>query len=179
MVDIAKWGGRVPSTLTRLGWFYHHDGMYARKRPLPLCVLRGLEDNRGRILGRNWDKNLDFSTQSPLLADFTPHLWFSTIWTWGLERRKPDRKLYPLWFRKPYKTINHWRILKFFQWIVYCRKPKQKVETSSLRNLKIMPKNVTFMNSTSGRPLSFVPYYPSIWCTSQYVKYLLEYSPVR
>ncbi len=25
-------------TLARLGYFFHHDGMYARKCPLPLCV---------------------------------------------------------------------------------------------------------------------------------------------
>ncbi len=38
MVNIVKRGGRAPSTLTSLGKFFHHDGMYARKRPLPLCV---------------------------------------------------------------------------------------------------------------------------------------------
>ncbi len=37
-----KGGGRAPSTLTSLGKFFDHDGMYARKRPLPLCVLCGL-----------------------------------------------------------------------------------------------------------------------------------------
>ncbi len=38
MVDRVKRVGRAPTNLSRLGWFYHHDGMYARKRPLPLCV---------------------------------------------------------------------------------------------------------------------------------------------
>ncbi len=38
MVDRSKGGGHAPPTLTRLGWFYHHDGMYARKWPLPLCA---------------------------------------------------------------------------------------------------------------------------------------------
>jgi hypothetical protein len=38
MVDIMKVGGRAPPTITRLGQFLHHDGMYARKWPLPLCV---------------------------------------------------------------------------------------------------------------------------------------------
>ncbi len=39
---------RAPPTLTRLGWFYHHDGMYARKWPLLLCVyiLCGESDAR-------------------------------------------------------------------------------------------------------------------------------------
>jgi hypothetical protein len=38
LVTIAKGGGRAPRTLTSQGWFFHHDGMYARKRPLPLSV---------------------------------------------------------------------------------------------------------------------------------------------
>ncbi len=38
IVDIAKGGGRATPTLTRLGWVFHHDGKYARKWPLPLCV---------------------------------------------------------------------------------------------------------------------------------------------
>jgi hypothetical protein len=38
MVDRVKRRGRAPLTLTRLGWFYHHDGMYAKKWPLSLCV---------------------------------------------------------------------------------------------------------------------------------------------
>ncbi len=36
---MVKGGGRAPPTLTRLGEFFHHDGMYARKWPLPLCVF--------------------------------------------------------------------------------------------------------------------------------------------
>ncbi len=31
-------GGRAPPTLISLGKIFHHDGMYARKRLLPLCV---------------------------------------------------------------------------------------------------------------------------------------------
>ncbi len=38
MVDVVKGGGRTSPPGTRLGWFFHHDGMYVRKRPLPLCV---------------------------------------------------------------------------------------------------------------------------------------------
>ncbi len=38
MVGRVKGGGRATPTLTWLGWFYHHDRMYARKWPLPLCV---------------------------------------------------------------------------------------------------------------------------------------------
>ncbi len=38
MVDRVREGGRASSTLTRkAGWFYHHDGMCARKWPLLLC----------------------------------------------------------------------------------------------------------------------------------------------
>ncbi len=40
MVDRVKGGGRAPPALSRLGWFYHHDGMYARKWPLPLSFIR-------------------------------------------------------------------------------------------------------------------------------------------
>ncbi len=31
-------GWACTSTLTRQSYFYHHDGMYARKWPLPFCV---------------------------------------------------------------------------------------------------------------------------------------------
>ncbi len=34
-------GGRGPPTLTSLGKFFHHDGMYATKWSLPLYVLYG------------------------------------------------------------------------------------------------------------------------------------------
>ena len=39
MVNVIKGGGRAPPTLTSLGYFYHHDGMYARKQRLLLCTL--------------------------------------------------------------------------------------------------------------------------------------------
>jgi hypothetical protein len=38
LVNRRKGVGRAPPTLTIQGCYYHHDGMYARKRPLPLCV---------------------------------------------------------------------------------------------------------------------------------------------
>ncbi len=41
MVDIVKGGVRSLPTLTRMGWFYSHAGMFARKWSLPLCVLCG------------------------------------------------------------------------------------------------------------------------------------------
>ncbi len=41
--NFVKGGGRAPPTLTSLGWFYPHDGKYARKLPLPLCVLCDLQ----------------------------------------------------------------------------------------------------------------------------------------
>ncbi len=46
MVDRVKDEGCAPPTLTRLGWYYHDDGMYARKWPLLvslyslICVLQ-------------------------------------------------------------------------------------------------------------------------------------------
>ncbi len=39
----VKGCGRAPSSLTRQGWFFHHEGMYARNRQLPLCVYSVLE----------------------------------------------------------------------------------------------------------------------------------------
>jgi hypothetical protein len=39
MVDVVKDGGYATPTHTSLGWFYPHDGIYARKWPLPLRVL--------------------------------------------------------------------------------------------------------------------------------------------
>ncbi len=39
-----------PPPTTRLGWFYPHDGMYARKWPLPLCV------------STLWERYLQFAT---------------------------------------------------------------------------------------------------------------------
>ncbi len=39
MVDRVKGGGcATPPPLTRLGWIYHHEGMYARKLPLPVYL---------------------------------------------------------------------------------------------------------------------------------------------
>ncbi len=38
MVTINKGGGCAPPTLTSQGLFFNHDGMYARNRPLLLCV---------------------------------------------------------------------------------------------------------------------------------------------
>jgi hypothetical protein len=38
MVNIVERGGRAPLTLTRVGEIFHHDGIYARKRLLTLCV---------------------------------------------------------------------------------------------------------------------------------------------
>ncbi len=51
-------------------------------------------------------------------------------------------------------TINQWKKRKFVSWIAFCGKAKKKVETSSLRNLKALPKkpqrNCIFMYSISG-----------------------------
>jgi hypothetical protein len=47
MVDIVKEGGSAPPTLTGMGYFNPHDGMYARKQPLLLCVL--CNDRRGAL----------------------------------------------------------------------------------------------------------------------------------
>ncbi len=33
-----KGGGRAPPTLTSMGYFFHHDGMYARNPQSPLCA---------------------------------------------------------------------------------------------------------------------------------------------
>ncbi len=41
MVNVMKGGERAPPTLTSLGKFYPHDGMYVRKQPLQLSVLCG------------------------------------------------------------------------------------------------------------------------------------------
>jgi hypothetical protein len=39
MVDIVKGGGRAPQpSPMAAGKFFHHEGIYARKWPLPLCV---------------------------------------------------------------------------------------------------------------------------------------------
>ncbi len=48
-VMVLGWKGvgvRAPPTLASQGWFFHHDGMYARNRRSPLCVLCG--SNRWR-----------------------------------------------------------------------------------------------------------------------------------
>jgi hypothetical protein len=36
--SVVKESGRAPPILIRLGLFFHHDGICARKWPLPLCV---------------------------------------------------------------------------------------------------------------------------------------------
>jgi hypothetical protein len=46
MLNVVKGGGGVhPPPLTSLGLFFHHDGMYAGKRLLPLCVYSVLITN--------------------------------------------------------------------------------------------------------------------------------------
>ena len=46
-VDRVKGGGRTPPTRTRLGRFYHHDGMYARSGHChSLCTLREQQTKR-------------------------------------------------------------------------------------------------------------------------------------
>ncbi len=42
LINLVKGGGRALPILTSLGYFFHHDGIYARKRPLPLCVYSEL-----------------------------------------------------------------------------------------------------------------------------------------
>ncbi len=74
-------------------------------------------------------------TVTSILADFTPHLWFpgleiSTDCTWDLGILTEKHT--------PYGFRNH----SINQWIAFCRKPKTKAETLSLRNLKIMPINL-------------------------------------
>ncbi len=60
---------------------------------------------------------------------------------------KPDTKPYHLYegFRNDEKSIQNNQSIKKTQvcsCIVLCRKAKSEVETSSLRNLKIMPRNI-------------------------------------
>jgi hypothetical protein len=52
MVGRVKGGGRAPPTLTRLGWIYHHDGLYARKWLLPV-FLYSLVCGRGQCQLQN------------------------------------------------------------------------------------------------------------------------------
>jgi hypothetical protein len=40
MVNVVKGCGRAPPLI------FHHDGMYARKRPLPLCAYSEIKNNR-------------------------------------------------------------------------------------------------------------------------------------
>ncbi len=97
-------------------------------------------------------------SQSALLADFTPQLWFP--WAW-------DFYSLDLRFRKEKNQIEnhtHFDFQKSIQineenlicsWRAFCRKPKPKVETSSsnLRNLKIMPINLNEIVLSWIRPL--------------------------
>jgi hypothetical protein len=68
MVDRVKGEGMHPPTLTRLGWFYHNNGIYARKRPLPLCVYFLLlcvsADGSWRAGERNVGEGVDSMLQS-------------------------------------------------------------------------------------------------------------------
>ncbi len=64
----------------------------------------------------------------PTRGFYSPPLVFISIaWNWDLVRRKTKQKS-----RKKTQVCS---------WIALRRKPKPKVETSSLRNLKIMPRN--------------------------------------
>jgi hypothetical protein len=89
MVSVVKGGGRAPPTLTSLDKFFHHDGMHARKRPLPLCVY-----------------SVGASIFTPLVrTERPPHLLAPIFMTFppspphtpGGGRRAPPQKNHELW----------------------------------------------------------------------------------
>jgi hypothetical protein len=49
MVDKVKGDGRAPPPLSSPAWAYPHDGMYARKWPLLLCVLCACVPYEGKV----------------------------------------------------------------------------------------------------------------------------------
>ncbi len=65
-------------------------------------------------------------------------------------------------FRNSYKIINQWRKLKLFHEVASRRKVKTKMEISNLRNLKIMPRNLSEI------VLSWIP---SLFVKSEDTKY--------
>ncbi len=99
--------------------------------------------SRGRILGYNCEKNL--FTVSSTSGVYSPPLDFLDSCSLDLRFRKKENLIEnhnPYGFRNLYKTINHLIQTQVSSWIAFCRKPKPKVETSILRNLKIMPRNL-------------------------------------
>ncbi len=95
--------------------------------------------NWGRILGRIWDKNfktfLACYSQSALLANFPPQLWFS--WTWDFHSldlgfRKEENLIenhIPLWFQKSIQNNQSMKKIQICSLSGFCRNPKPKVET--------------------------------------------------
>jgi hypothetical protein len=102
---------------------------------------------RGRILGRNWDKNLKTFSSKLYTVTSTNGFYSPPLVFLELRFRKEENlienftPLPPYGFRIHTKKINQSRKLKFVHEIAFCRKQKPKVPTSSLRNLKIMPRN--------------------------------------
>ncbi len=66
MVNIVKGGGRAPPTLTSLGKFFHHDGLYARKRPLQLCLNSMIQTSI--LFDKNWFSR--FKSERSILSEF-------------------------------------------------------------------------------------------------------------
>ena len=59
---------------------------------------------------------------------------------WCKQSRKHDRK--PLWFQKFIQNNQSMKKTQVCSCIAPCRKAKTKVETSILRTLEIMPRNL-------------------------------------
>ncbi len=48
----------------------------------------------------------------------------------------------PLWFQKSIQSNQSMKTTQVCLWIAFCRKTKTKLDSSSLRNLKIIPRNL-------------------------------------
>ncbi len=68
------------SSFAMLGWFFHHDGMYARKWPLPLCVYSVLLLSSVDHLGFEFAKFPMVLQEKAILDTSCKH---SVCWTSG------------------------------------------------------------------------------------------------
>ncbi len=115
-----------PPTLTRLGRIYHHDGMFARMWPLPLCVLCGPPTcvrNRSTASPYKSDEDIEWMELKKLLKlmkEFKKHfygfLWLALFM--GLDRVGCVFTFFTLLFPLVLTKIE----FNFHEWIKSLRK---------------------------------------------------------
>ncbi len=161
----------VHPTLTRLGKFFHHDRMYARKWPLPLCVLCGFNSQQGPSL-------CSLSASTPCCTVFNSTTSMSTYATVDafltslyLRTDKKENQIFLI-----YKEIQSGAVAKSYMWkgfliyeemrkyFPYARRPLAIYD--SVLNFLIYEENLIFFFVSAGCAIRLVcSSYSSINCS--------------